>query len=72
MAFIAWEIVGRIGPTSPMPMKVTIDANATAHTAGGWRNSDDFTAPASVNTLPFAGRAMGVLQSKGWAVSIVY
>jgi hypothetical protein len=40
-AGVAWsfdESDGRIGSTSPIPMKETTHAPATANTALGWRN----------------------------------
>ena len=43
------ESAGRIGSTSPMPMNEITQANATAHTARGWRNGltpgDELTGP---------------------------
>jgi len=32
------DSAGRIGSTRPMPIKEMTQANATAHTARGWRN----------------------------------
>jgi hypothetical protein len=44
-------IDGRIGSTSPMPMKATTEAPAVAHTAFGWRRMPP--APASKGSMVF-------------------
>jgi hypothetical protein len=37
-AFSSWEMAGRMGSTSPIPMNDTTQANATAKTAFGCLN----------------------------------
>ncbi len=46
---------GRIGSTSPIPMKATTDAPAVAQTAFGWRRSPAPVAPSSNGSSPCMG-----------------